>query len=236
MGQATCTCWGPSDGQVVASDLEGEDTAGRLLAEKVTRAERGRAPGPWQLGRSPQPRPELRGEQVFAGWQGRLRLAHRSGCLPRAVSCFYRVGEADLDSRTRFGSSGGDPWAGWDRGDVRTGSRHFLVPRSSEVGPGLPRWVSRMDAVPWPALTHRANQTPTQSPQAARPAVQHPPVLTPAVRGGGHAWRGEALWVGPAWLVPPQQTTGQKPMLSPECHDSARHPGATACLSCSQDA
>lgn len=35
MGQATCACWGPSDGQDVASDLEGEDTAGRLLAEKV---------------------------------------------------------------------------------------------------------------------------------------------------------------------------------------------------------
>lgn len=53
----------------------------------------------------------------------------------------------------------------------------------------------------WPALTHSADQNLTQSPQAARPAAQHPPVLTPAVGGGGHAWKGEAPWVGPAWLA-----------------------------------
>lgn len=125
--------------QDVASDLEGEDTAGRLLAEKVTTAEREGAPGPWQLreesqaspgaaGRAGDHRAEPRAEAAGRGGErGLLCLAQRSGCLPHDVRCCYQVSEADLDSRTRLRSSVGDLWPGWDRGNVSICSRHLLL-------------------------------------------------------------------------------------------------------------
>lgn len=131
--------------QDVASDLEGEDTAGRLLAEKVTTAEREGAPGPWQLREESQaspgaagragdhraePRAEAAGSSMARGGAG------SGGCsaLPRGqaasrtpVRCCYQVSEADLDSRTRLRSSVGDLWPGWDRGNVSICSRHLLL-------------------------------------------------------------------------------------------------------------
>lgn len=49
----------------MASDLEGEDTASRLLAKEVMRAER-RSTGPWESGAVPKPHLEPLGEAMFA--------------------------------------------------------------------------------------------------------------------------------------------------------------------------
>lgn len=71
-------------------------------------------------------------------------------------------------------------------------------------------------ASPEPKGRPEPNPEPTGSPAScAAPSGSHA-----GRRRRGHTWREEAR----GWVLL-QQTTGQKPLLSAECRDSAGHPG-----------